>query len=164
MRKNYVGILYLIRGLPGSAKTTLAQLLAPESNYAADDLFTDDEDNYNFELSRLKEAHQACIANVSAAMVRADPVIAVHNTMSQGWESGAYENLAENWNYSIFVVECQNDFGNVHGVPEEVVQRMRERWEPLDGNLLPLWTIVRVRLKKRYSDLKQWLKSKRDLR
>jgi hypothetical protein len=29
----------------------------------------------------------------------------------------------------VCVIECQNDFGSVHGVPTEAVERMRNRWE-----------------------------------
>jgi hypothetical protein len=42
-----------------------------------------------------------------------------------------YLNLAEEYGYSVFIIECQNDFDSIHDVPEEKVEAMRERWEEI---------------------------------
>lgn len=137
--------LVLARGRPGSAKSTLARILAPDANFAADDYFEDDQGNYNFDASKLGEAHRQCQERAEEAMAAGVSVVAVHNTFSKAWEARPYFALAANYGYSVFVVECQNDFGNVHDVPEAAIQRMRERWEPLNEDPLPLSTIARVR-------------------
>jgi len=62
--------------------------------------------------------------------------IAVHNTFTQKWEAEAYFKLAEQYDYEVFIVTAENDFGNTHGVPEEGIARMRERWEPLRSLML----------------------------
>jgi adenylate kinase family enzyme len=54
------GILFLVRGLPGSGKSTFATHIWNE--YAvceADKFFYDKEGNYNFDPSKIKDALQA---------------------------------------------------------------------------------------------------------
>ena len=55
--------------------------------------------------------------------------VAVANTFTQAWEAERYYQIAEEYGYSVFVIECQNDFGNVHDVPQESIDAMKERWE-----------------------------------
>ena len=57
--------------------------------------------------------------------------IAVHNTFSQQWEAIPYQTLAAVHGYSIFTIECQNDYGNSHGVTDSAIETMKERWEPI---------------------------------
>ena len=134
-------VLYIVRGFAGSGKSSIAQELVnpiwdSESEtfikdfYSADDYFTDKEGNYNFDPNKLKEAHEQCQENVELAMQR-DCVrkIAVANTFSQAWEAEPYFKLAKKHDFNPFVLECQNDFGNIHGVPQESIDAMKERWE-----------------------------------
>lgn len=120
--------LLLCRGLPGSGKTTLAHTLAPSHAHAADDYFERDG-GYHFDPSQLGEAHAQCQQRTEADMAAGVPVVAVHNTFTMAWEAEPYYAMAARHGYTVFVVEAQNNFGNVHGVPEAAVQRMRDRWE-----------------------------------
>lgn len=134
-------VLYIVRGLAGSGKSSIAKELVNEiwdaekksfvkDFYSADDYFTDKYGNYNFDPNKLKEAHEQCQENVELAMQR-DCVrkIAVANTFSQAWEAEPYFQLAEKHEFNPFVLECQNDFGNIHGVPQKSIDMMKERWE-----------------------------------
>ena len=42
-----------------------------------------------------------------------DAVI-VHNTFSCNWEMKPYKDMAKEFGWSVFVIECQNDFGSTH--------------------------------------------------
>ncbi len=136
-------VLYIVRGLSGSGKSSIARELVNEiwdeekksfvkDFYSADDYFTDKYGNYNFDPNKLKEAHEQCQENVELAMQR-DCVrkIAVANTFSQAWEAKPYFKLAKKYDYHPFVLECQNDFGNIHEVPQETINAMKNRWENL---------------------------------
>ena len=134
-------VLYIVRGLSGSGKSSIARELVndvwySESEsfvkdfYSADDYFTDKHDNYNFDPNKLKEAHEQCQQNVEIAMQKPCVYkVAVANTFSQAWEAEPYFKLAEKYDYHPFVLECQNDFGNIHGVPQKSIDAMKERWE-----------------------------------
>jgi len=141
--------LFIVRGLPGSGKSWLARLLTinAAAAFAADDFFEKDG-GYDFDPAKLSEAHQWCISRTNEAMAEGQPFVAVHNTFSKAWEAEPYYDLASMHGYTVFVIEAQNDFGNTHGVPDGVIEGMRERWEPLEGAPLPLWRVIRARWRK----------------
>ena len=140
--------LYIIRGLPGSGKSTLGESLASKTkkpvkywqnwgedrinSFAADDWFTDSKTGeYNFIPEDIHTAHDECQSRTRGAMMSGVEVICVCNTFSQAWEAAPYFKLCEQYNYTPVVLECQSQFGNVHDVPQESIDAMKERWEPL---------------------------------
>jgi 2',3'-cyclic-nucleotide 3'-phosphodiesterase/NEDD4-binding protein 2 len=132
------GVLFLVRGLPGSGKTTFATAIW--NDYAvceADKFFYDKEGNYNFDPAKLKEAHAWCKNEVESKMIEHQnnqqyyPEIAVSNTFTQEWEMEDYFKLAEKYGYKVVSLIIENRHGsqNVHGVPEEKLQIMKNRFE-----------------------------------
>jgi hypothetical protein len=134
--------LYIIRGLPGSGKSTLGESgLAVKSysnpnhggvkyySYAADDWFTDQEGNYNFVPQELPQAHEDCRARVLGAMLDGAEYITVCNTFTQAWEAEPYVKLCKMHVYTPVVIECQNQFGNIHDCPQEKIDEMTDRWD-----------------------------------
>ena len=129
--------LYIVRGLPGSGKSSLAKKVT-EAVYSADDFFTNKKGEYNFNVKLLGKAHEWCWGKVRDAMYIGVQAVAVANTFTQAWEAEKYYQIAEEYEYSVFVIECQNDFGNVHSVPQESIDAMKERWEK---DLTPLYDL-----------------------
>ena len=128
-------ILYLLRGLPGSGKSTLAKQLGG-SHFETDKYFVDEHGNYNFDGSKLKVAHQWCQDLVSNAMILnyttgENETIVISNTFTQEWEMEYYFELAKSWDYTVFSIIVENRHGGVnqHGVPEDKLQQMRDRFE-----------------------------------
>lgn len=122
-------ILYIIRGIPGSGKTTLAKKLAPDSNYAADDYFYDSEGNYKFDVTKLDAAHKWCYKSVENAMINGVPVIAVNNTFVRKWEYADYIEMAEKLGYRPVEIICRGNFGSVHNVPSAKIKSMAQNFE-----------------------------------
>lgn len=120
--------LYIVRGAPGSGKSTLAATLAPNAHISADDFMVDSGGAYKFDPRRLGDCHARCLAGVERLMASHDSV-AVANTFVRREHIRPYENLAARMGFSIFQIECQNDFGNIHGVPAHTVRRMRTQME-----------------------------------
>lgn len=125
--------LYIIRGLPGSGKSTLANKLAPSASFEADQYFTNSEGEYNYDQSKIDSAHHVCQKWTECAMALDHEDIAVANTFSQIWEMVPYFLLAVKHDYTINVIECQNEFESTHDVPEHTIDRMRDRWEAFGG-------------------------------
>ena len=126
--------LYLLRGLPGSGKSTLAKNLGG-SHFEADQYFMKDG-QYNFDVTKLKDAHQWCQSSVELAMIQGhisedNSVIVVSNTFTQEWEMKPYSDMAETYGYIVFSLIVENRHGGVnqHNVPEDKLQAMKDRFE-----------------------------------
>ena len=124
--------LFIIRGLPGSGKSTFARKLAqriPDAKVReADDYFTDSAGVYNFDHNKIREAHKLCQERVMNDLSRGITCI-VSNTFVKHWEMEYYKDLARKFNIPYTVIHVQGDFDNVHNVPADVVERMRKNWE-----------------------------------
>ena len=134
--------LFLLRGLPGSGKSTLAKSLvsgAGSVHFEADMFFVKN-DEYKFDATQLKNAHNWCRNEVEYAMqfgYRGNPVnsplakIVVSNTFTQEWEMEYYYKIAEKFGYKVYSLIVENRHGaiNEHGVPEEKLEQMKNRFE-----------------------------------
>lgn len=122
--------LYIIRGLPGSGKTTLAKQLAGVNVCEADEFFTTPSGNYKFDASDLAFAHLYCQNKCKDLMDRGKEIIAVSNTSSRRWEFAEYIRLAQMNYYRIVEITMTGEmYPNIHGVPEDRIEAMKERWE-----------------------------------
>ena len=131
--------LFLLRGLPGSGKSTLANSIVGSDFLVceADKYFYDKEGNYNFDGYKLKDAHAFCRDTVETYMKDSlvndqfYQKIAVSNTFTQEWEMDAYYQLAKKYGYRVYslIVENRHVGVNEHGVPEEALERMQNRFE-----------------------------------
>ena len=133
----YIGDLILLRGIPGSGKTTVAGLIlqSPTNRdpeiLSADDFFVNNEGVYNFDGTKIKEAHNYCQFRCSERMRQQKVRIVVANTFTQEWEMDEYFKMAERYNYRVHTVIVENRHGNenVHGVPEDKLQQMKDRFQ-----------------------------------
>ena len=125
--------LILVRGLPGSGKTTYAKAIArdtPDSDHIEADWFFCQNWGYEFEPAKLKYAHDWCRGETSIVLQGGYTAI-VSNTFTQMWDMDKYIQLAVDFGVELEVVEIKTQFNNIHGVPEEKLQQMKNRWEEL---------------------------------
>jgi predicted kinase len=132
--------LYIVRGLPGSGKSTFAKKLVGEDFLVceADKYFIDKETGeYNFDITKIKEAHKFCKDTVETYMKDSlvnDQFyreIAVSNTFTQEWEMEPYIELAKQYGYQVTSLIVENRHGGVneHNVPEDKIEIMKNRFE-----------------------------------
>lgn len=124
--------LILLRGIPGSGKSTLANIIAGSDGdaFAADDYF-DLFNNGEFNGALLRDAHDWCKDMVCEMMESDSNKIVVHNTFTREWEMQDYYRLASIYGYRVhsLIVENRHEGTSVHGVPEDKIQQMKDRFE-----------------------------------
>jgi predicted kinase len=126
--------LILLRGLPGSGKSTLAKSLGG-IHIEADQYFMEGG-VYKFDALKIKLAHNYCQSQTKAWMstdgtqVNVDRIV-VSNTFTQEWEMEAYYKLAEQFGYRVYSLVVENRHGgiNTHDVPDETIEKMKNRFE-----------------------------------
>jgi predicted kinase len=123
--------LIIVRGLPGSGKSTFSKSLGGE-HIEADMFFVDKETGeYKFDATKLKYAHNWCGDVVETWMEDGLKKIVVSNTFTQEWEIEEYYKLAEKYGYMVFSIIVENRHGgiNEHNVPEEKLEQMKHRFQ-----------------------------------
>ena len=137
VEEKYIGDLILLRGIPGSGKSTLGDVIlhTNQSNIqdvlSADNFFIDDKGNYNFDVTKLKEAHNDCQLKCAERMRMEFSKIVVANTFTEEWEMKMYFEMAERYRYRVhtLIVENRHGSSNIHNVPENKLQSMMSRFD-----------------------------------
>lgn len=130
--------LYIVRGLPGSGKTSFVKNLmnlcvngsASAEHFEADQYFYLKDGKYTFEPSLIGAAHFNCRHNTKNAMLNNVENIFVSNTFTTEKEMKPYFQLATEFDYKVVSLVVENRHGNssVHGVPEDTLVKMKDRF------------------------------------
>ena len=108
--------------------------------FSTDSFFMVDGE-YQFDPSKLGEYHALNLAKATRYMEsfgpNSDALCIIDNTNTQSWEYEKYEEVAKEngfmgqvitveWNINVIPLYAKR---NSHGVPEDAIYRMAERWE-----------------------------------
>lgn len=120
--------LILVRGIPGSGKSTFAKMIC--NQHVEADMYFIQDGEYKFDASKINEAHAWCQNKTEEWMKKGYNVV-VSNTFTQKWEMQKYYEMAEKYGYRIYSVIMENKHNgiNSHGVPEEKITQMKNRFE-----------------------------------
>ena len=135
--------MFLITGTTGSGKSTLAQKLQYNATKyinqigsicEADQYFyIVGKGEYAFNPKLLWKAHAWCQSKVKDQMIAGNNVI-VSNTNIRPRDRKRYFDLAKTYGYNVVYIHLTNQFKNVHSVPTDVVERMRDNYVELTSS------------------------------
>ncbi|KAK7111636.1 2',3'-cyclic-nucleotide 3'-phosphodiesterase-like [Littorina saxatilis] len=128
-------VFFIMRGLPGSGKSTLVRAITEayisSIVCSADDYFFQDGE-YKFDASCLSSAHEACQNRAKAACNECVSPVLVDNTNVRRWEMKFYLELASHRNYVVIPLQPKTPWRwnaveladrNKHGVDVETLKR-----------------------------------------
>ncbi len=122
---------------PGSGKSTLARKIAKLHSlenkvakiFETDNYFMENSE-YKFNPSKLKENHSKCFNDfLDALNDRNVDVVIVANTFTRKWEYVNYADAAKDSGFEVTMLIANGNYQNVHNVPDDVVQKMKNRFE-----------------------------------
>ena len=129
-------VFYILRGISGSGKSTLAHQIGEGGLVLSTDEFWGP--NYEFDLRRLREAHEWNKQRAFEAMRQGVTPLVLDNTNCSAYEARPYVEEALRCGYSIDVKEPSTPWKfdldelvkrNTHGVGPEAIQDMLNRWD-----------------------------------
>ena len=164
--------LIIVRGLPGSGKSFLANQLyekydydrcnTVEENVHCLDIFSTDyfwerpNNYYDFNPRLLKEAHQwnySCFNRFMKAYKLYNAIAILDNTNITWSEIEQYVMKAKDLDYSIEILEPDTSWKydpeechkrNTHGVPLETIKRMHSKWRSTESLLEKINRIINI--------------------
>lgn len=124
--------LILIRGIPGSGKSTFARFIQSMnpaySVYEADQFFIQIDGTYKYDPSKIKEADEWCKEKVRHNLVSAGHAI-VTNTFVNKWELQPYIDMATELNIPYSIIIMNGHFDSTQDVPKSVINWMHYTFE-----------------------------------
>lgn len=122
--------LILVRGIPGSGKSSFAEFLGTKAICTADDYVTRNG-VYSWSPDTIGKSHDWCQRKCRRFMEKHIDRIVVANTNTTERELKPYYDLARQFGYTVFSVVIENRHGgkNVHDVPDYTLEKMANRFD-----------------------------------
>lgn len=125
--------VYLLRGIPGSGKSTYQRKMFPDAVVvSADHFFTKPDGSYSFNARALGIAHKVCYDKYVKALEEKQPLIVVDNTNIPTRDIKKYAEAAQKYQFEFEIITllCDPEIAfqrNVHKVPRETILEMHNK-------------------------------------
>jgi predicted kinase len=123
--------LHLIRGLPGSGKSTMAKEMLQNKRahvHIETDMFFEKDGEYKFDIDKLAEAQKWCQQRVKEELGRGKTVV-VSNCFVKKWELSRYFDMARKNGAKPNVIKATGEYQTTHGHPDFLIEKMKKDWE-----------------------------------
>ena len=121
--------IMIIRGLPGSGKTTFANKVKKDNEVVVEaDQFHMIDDEYIYRPEMAGRAHEWCQSQVAYFLNQGKSVL-VANTFITARTLVPYYEIAKEFNVDFKIKTMDTQYNNIHDVPEDVLNRMGIQWE-----------------------------------
>jgi predicted kinase len=131
--------LVLVRGLPGSGKSTYAKnYFGGHIHLEADMYFVQSDGSYDWTADRLGKAHSWCFETTKIMLNNGYDVV-VSNTFTMLKELNPYIELADCNDIQCAVFRMASEYNSIHNVPQVVIEKMRSRFEDYEEEVIFPW-------------------------
>lgn len=124
---------FILRGLPGSGKTTISQSLAGLHGivHEADSFCYNNEGVYEFKIEEASLNHKKCFDSFCESIDGGIVKVVQSNTNTAEWQFMHYVEYAKVHGYIVHVMLVENYHGNtsIHDVPLETIDSMKKNLE-----------------------------------
>ena len=132
-------ILIIVRGIPGSGKSTFAKeivkMFPDDSVHWESDMFFMHNGVYCWKPNKVNLAHRWCQQKVEKSFDAVDMVV-VSNTFTTESEMKSYLDFAKENGISVQIVRMENRFENEHGVPKATLEKMKARFVDMPNEIV----------------------------
>jgi len=134
-------IVIIMRGCPGSGKSTSSQALidylsetgvmpvSSMSKCSADDYMKNEDGKYKYDHAKIGMVHGRCKEQFMASLAERNNLIIVDNTNIKLFEFKVYVSAARSQGYEVYQWELELRFENIHGVPSDKLEQMQKNYK-----------------------------------
>ena len=127
--------LHLVRGIPGSGKSTFVRKMFPSIFHVENDMFHMHDNAYDWDKDNMPDAIAWCASMVETALEHGMDVV-VSNTFTKCRFIEHYKKIAEKHGASFHVYRCIGNFQNVHGLSDGMVEGFKKSMEEWSGEVI----------------------------
>jgi len=137
----------IMRGLPGSGKSTYIKKFYPDAVVCSADHFFEVDGEYRFDFTKLGMAHLECYKKFSTSLSSGHHQVVCDNTNLTLMELSPYIMEASRWDYDIKIIHiCMNNLEktmrNVHDVSQDKILAMSRKYQKLPAHWIRYQVVV----------------------
>lgn len=137
--------LTIVRGLPGSGKSTFARMYAEDTgaSHWENDMFFMVNGEYKFDPNFHSDAIAWCRGKVFKDLSEGKNVV-VSNTFCRLSTIEVFLEYTDKHGHEVEFAVMRGNYGSIHNVPDEVISTMKSKWQELPEEWADKYEILRI--------------------